>query len=126
MKSYTIATEKTLYDIDFDNELTEINELAALTKEQNSLIDLYTSKNCVVCITNWNDKKSYYTFTRTSKEELLQYLAIKDGIDVIRFEDGKIGIVAYYNGKEEYLQTIEVENIEKYENLTYDQLAQLF
>ena len=38
--------------------------------------------------------------------EAIQYLAIKDGIDLVMFENGNLGFVAYYNNYKDYLEIL--------------------
>ena len=33
-------------------------------------------------------------------DEAIEFLAIKDGVDIVRFNNGNIGFIAYYNGHE--------------------------
>lgn len=39
-------------------------------------------------------------------EDAIERLAIKDGCDLVRYDDGTLGLVAYYNGRKSYLQII--------------------
>lgn len=43
-------------------------------------------------------------------EDAIERLAIKDGCDLIRYENGNLGLVAYYNGRESYLEIITNED----------------
>lgn len=38
--------------------------------------------------------------------DMVDSLPIKDGIDMVRFDNGNLGLVAYYNGRESYLEII--------------------
>lgn len=39
-------------------------------------------------------------------EDAIERLAIKDGCDLIRYDNGNLGLVAYYNGRKSYLEII--------------------
>lgn len=39
--------------------------------------------------------------------EATDYLAIKDGYDVVKFDNGNLGVVAYYNGNQNGFEIIE-------------------
>ena len=47
------------------------------------------------------------SFEKTSFEDAVQMLAIKEGYDVVRFESGNYGVVAYYGGKENAFEIID-------------------
>lgn len=54
--------------------------------------------------------KSPYTsdsFEKVSFEDAVQMLAIKEGYDVVRFENGNYGVVAYYGGIENGFEVID-------------------
>lgn len=40
-----------------------------------------------------NGRIAYYTI-----DDAIQYLAIKDGFDIVQFSNGNLGFVAYYDG----------------------------
>ena len=47
--------------------------------------------------------------------ESIEALAIKDGIDLIKFENGNLGFVAYYNGHKDIIEFVaRLEDIENY------------
>lgn len=39
-------------------------------------------------------------------EDAIERLAIKDGCDLVRYENGNLGLVAYYSGRKSYLEII--------------------
>ena len=47
------------------------------------------------------------SYEKTSFEDAVQMLAIKEGYDVVRFENGNYGVVAYYGGKENAFEIID-------------------
>jgi hypothetical protein len=56
---------------------------------------------------------SYRYATTTEIDEYIQFLAIKDGYDLVRFSNGNLGFVAYYNGHENAFEIIPTEMTEE-------------
>jgi hypothetical protein len=56
---------------------------------------------------------AYEYVAATEIEDMIQYLAIKDGVDLVRFENGNLGYVAYYNGYENAFEIIPTEMTEE-------------
>lgn len=104
---FRILTSKSVYDIeDTDNYDTEIEKLS---EEQNALLSKLGYEYC--------DREYLVKFGRIddyeviSIDEAIQRLAIKDGVDLVEFENGNIGFVAYYHGfNENYFEVINTEH----------------
>lgn len=92
---YTVLTSRSILDIPYDN----VEQLQALLNEQDELVN----KLCPSEYYKATFFESYFCNEYVRKgtlSYLIQCLAIKDGIDLVWFENGKIGYVAYYNGHE--------------------------
>lgn len=100
MEKYTIIG-KSIYDQDFTESDNE--------SRYNDFIDLLSStgiaNDCIVAdlFGNWRNISGYCF---DDVDECIECLAIKDGIDYIRFDDGSLGIVAYYNNKKDIAKFI--------------------
>lgn len=63
----------------------------------------------------------YFIDTINNYSRYFDYLAVKDGIDLIQFDNGNIGFVAYYNGHKSFIEIItDKETIKKYETMEDD------
>lgn len=59
-------------------------------------VDVWGCTDWIVCDGSWV----------WSLYDMVELLAIKDGVDMVRFDNGNLGLVAYYNGRESYLEII--------------------
>ena len=102
MKSYVILTTRSILD-----DLTEA-ELERVISEQD--LFLYQDHFAVhVLESKYTDDR--YLVTEDLKDAI-EHLAVKDGIDVVRFSDDTLGIIGYYNGTRTALE---------YKRITKDQ-----
>lgn len=95
-KGYEILTKNTCYSIGESDE-----EKEALVNEQNEVLeslgyDLSAAYDAHFFESGFFDDLTTYD----DISSLIERLAIKDGVDLVRFENGNIGFVAYYSGKE--------------------------
>ena len=92
LPNYKVLTSKSILDINTENE----TETMALWEEQSSLLP----KANIFYVHVFEDKHymDEHFFTTNNIEDEIQILAIKDGVDLVQFENGNIGFVAYYNG----------------------------
>ncbi|MBO7677442.1 MAG: hypothetical protein J6S49_08010 [Erysipelotrichaceae bacterium] len=92
---FEILTVRTVYSIGDTDE-----ERLALIEEQNSKLKSLGYDLNDVYVAHFFNSVFFNEQTESDTiDELLQRLATKDGIDLVRFENGKIGFVAYYNGE---------------------------
>lgn len=99
LHKFKVLTEKSVLDIPYINEAQREADVGLLVEEQDNImtlngIDFYKSYNVHFFDSKYNDDCTM----KMSIDEAIQYLAIKDGYDLVRFENGNIGFVAYYNG----------------------------
>lgn len=92
--NYKILTSKSVLDINTESE----TEKTALWEEQSSLLP----KANTFFVHVFEDKHymDEHFFVTNDIEDEIQILAIKDGVDLVQFENGNIGFIAYYNGHE--------------------------
>ena len=101
LPSYKILTEISVLDIPYENDEQSIVEYTKLVIQQDEI--LKTNGFSFLKDYKIHFFDSRYT-TNTNREieiaDAIQYLAIKDGVDLVQFENGNYGYVAYYNGVE--------------------------
>jgi hypothetical protein len=127
MKNYTILTKKSVLDIqeeigELDSQLQE-SALTNLWGEQSSLI-----KGEYFAIHFLEDKHfldESYT-TSFNIDDTIQCLAIKDGVDLVQFENGNMGFVAYYNGHKNGFEFKGITEKECYNLEDEEEIKQLF
>ena len=92
-QNYEIITQRKLYDYCDISESEEEKFREELWKEQlEFLAKEITTKNVII--------------------HFIEYLAIKDGYDLVRFSNGNLGFVAYYNGHKNGFEIIATEMTE--------------
>ena len=102
LPKYEILTVKTCYNIGDTEE-----ERMSLVNEQNeTLVSLGYNLNKTYRVHFFESYYSNETTDCGSIDDLIQQLAIKDGVNLVKFETGKIGFVAYYNGVENGFEII--------------------
>ena len=97
--SYKILTEKTVYNC--PNDQWETWSLELWEEQEAKCKELGINTSCLA-----NDNLLHFfdsPFFNERKEwrnvdDGIQCLAIKDGVDLVQFENGNYGFVAYYNG----------------------------
>lgn len=98
---------KSLYDylgIKTDTELEVRNE-----EITDALLSHLEGRETAITVDVWGAKDSRICDGRyawADLEDAIDSLAIKDGVDIIRFENGNLGLVAYYNGRKSFLEII--------------------
>lgn len=93
MNNYTILTKRGVLDIEDCENFNELIE--AHNEEQDHILSELGYKNL------WSETYIIHdleddTFTLDSISEALDCMAVKEGVDLVRFDNGKIGFVAYY------------------------------
>lgn len=89
-----------------DEEVTEIKQ--ELFEEQVTILNMNGFDYCgQLCKVHFFDSKYTHDCTRIMDiDEAVQCLAIKDGVDLVQFENSNYGFVAYYNGVENGFEII--------------------
>jgi hypothetical protein len=115
-QKYKIVTQRKLYDYCDIPENEEDKFREELWKEQlNIIAKEIITKNVIIHFiedTHFCDDKYVYATTE-SIDEYTQYLAVKDGLDLVRFSNGNLGYVAYYNGHQNGFEIIPTEMTEE-------------
>ena len=97
--NFKIITKRSILDIPYENE--EQNE--------KDMIELYNEQNSILVSNGYDLNKSYSihffdsiymhdNIMETDIREAIEFLAIKDGVDLVQYESGNYGFVAYYSG----------------------------
>lgn len=113
MLLYEILTEKSVLDIPYENDAQHTEECEELVEEQDTILKangFVFDKRYKIHLfdSHFFDE----TFINEEINEAVQYLAIKDGVDLVQFENGNYGFIAYYNGTENGFEILESEEDE--------------
>ena len=115
-QNYEIVTKRKLYDYCDISESEEEKFREELCEEQLEILrNEITTENVIIHFiedTHFCDDCYRYAAT-TEIDEYIQYLAIKDGCDLVRFSNGNLGFVAYYNGHKNGFEIIPTEMTEE-------------
>lgn len=98
---------KSLYDV--PEEEREARDESIM----DTLLAHMKGRETVVAVDVWGYKDLYICdggYVWDVLGDTVDSLAIKDGCDLIRYENGNLGLVAYYNGRESYLEIITDED----------------
>lgn len=111
-QEYEIVTKRKLYDYCDIPEEEEERFRTELWEEQMEVIEREIStKNVIIHFledTHFCDDCYEYA-AKKEIDEYIQYLAIKDGVDLVRFSNGNLGCIAYYNGHKNGFEIIQTE-----------------
>ena len=101
LQKYKILTEISVLDIPYKNDEQFTSECEKLVTEQDEILREKGFELFECCKIHFLES-SYTTNTKREMEiaDAIQCLAIKDGVDLVQFENGNYGYVAYYNGVE--------------------------
>ena len=123
-QNYEIVTSRKLYDYCDIPESEEEKFREELTKEQTEFLEKeITTKNVILHFIEDSAflNESYEYVAKEEIEEEIQCLAIKDGVNLVRFSNGNLGFVAYYNGFENAFEIIPTEmTYEEFEEVGQD------
>lgn len=101
LPNYKILTGISVMDIPYESDYQFSKECAKLVTEQDEILklnDIYWETNYKIHF--FDSPYSDDDIDNMSYDEAIQCLAIKDGYDLVQFENGNYGYVAYYNGVE--------------------------
>lgn len=110
-RDYKIVTKRKLYDYcDINDEDEEQKFRDSLYKEQMDFINEHIKTNLIVIrfIEDTCFLDEHLELARKEDiEDYLEYLAIKDGFDLVQFPNGNYGFIAYYNRNENGFEILE-------------------
>lgn len=114
--NYKILTSRSVLEIPYENEEQHEREAIALVEEQNRIVEEicpseYYKVHFIEDPYYCDDSVIYVTHL----DDAIQYLAIKDGVNLVRFDNGKLGYVAYYNSRENCFEFEPCSKAEYYE-----------
>ena len=101
LNNFTILTDRSVLDIPYENDEQYTRECTRLVEEQDTILKtngfgLDKRYRIHLLDSRYRDE----TYIDEEINEAVQYLSIKDGVDLVRFDNGNYGFVAYYNGTE--------------------------
>ena len=105
MENYKVMTMHSVLDMCMD---TDEMRMALIEDQNNRLSEAGfddTTRQCYIV----RFFESAFRNERTDSltiEDAIQYLAIKEGYDLVMFEDGHIGFVAYYGNEKDGFEII--------------------
>lgn len=107
MRKFKILTELSVEKVlEMEEELQE-QGFADLIKQQDDIIGSYDGYYAVHFMEDEHFTKEEYD-VYNYLYDAIQILAIKDGYDLVEFENGNMGYVAYYNGHENMFEFKEI------------------
>lgn len=113
MENYRVLTKESVLDLDTLN--TEAT--MALINEQNALLADAgmedTTRQCYI-IRFFESAFRNERIDSLTIEDAVQCLAIKEGYDLVTFEDGHIGFVAYYNDHKDGFEILTIDTGDMY------------
>lgn len=114
-QNYEIVTQRKLYDYLDIPEDEEEKFREELCEEQLEFIEKeITTENVIIHFIEDPHYiyESYHYDSKANIDEYVQWLAVKDGLDLVRFSNGNLGYVAYYNGHQNAFEIIQTEMTE--------------
>lgn len=114
-QNHEIVTKRKLYDYCNLPEDAEDEFREELYNEQLEYVatEIKTDNVIIHIIEDDAFLNEHYLYVSTPEiDSCIQYLAIKDGFDLVRFSNGNLGFVAYYNGYENGFEIIPTEMTE--------------
>ena len=115
-QNYEEVTKLKLYDYCDMTESEEEKFRQELYEEQNEFLrnEITTEYVIIHLLEDNHFLNEHYLYTDTREiEYYLEYFAIKDGCKLVRFQNGNIGFVAYYNRHENGFEIIPTEMTEE-------------
>ena len=99
--SYKVITSKSVLDIPYESAEQNERDCELLIIEQDKILKELGFK-LLKCYKLHFFESRYTSNTEREMEieDAIQCLAIKDGVDLVQFDNGNYGYVAYYNGVE--------------------------
>lgn len=113
MPPYTVITKKKVWDRVHGVDISDDAEMEMIYEEQQEKL-----KELGIKYHDWSHDYKVHFFDSVFRDECTIYetlsnaielLAVKDGVDLVRFENGNYGFVAYYNDYENGFEILEVK-----------------
>ena len=96
--NYTVLTDKSVLDIPYEDESQYSEACIGFFENQVKKIEEngFDYHNKVYEVHFFNSVFRDESIEDCEIDDAIQCLAIKDGVDLVRFDNGKIGFIAYY------------------------------
>lgn len=112
---FEVMTKHQVYNVpDGVSEDEETQHIAIQVVEQNEILNSYGYPNSnddtdLYVIHFFNSAYSYDSVSIITLYDAIQGLAIKDGVDLVKYDNDRIGFVAYYNGHKDGFEILAKE-----------------
>lgn len=111
-RDYLIVTDLKCHDYYGMDEIQENEFRESLYNEQNDVVrrEIKTGNVIIHFLDDSAFQNESYIYTDIGGiNEYIECLAVKDGVDVVRYPNGNIGYIAYYNGNVNGFEIIETD-----------------
>lgn len=111
LPNFKILTKKSILDIPYNSSKQYEKDCAAFVEEQNRILEKRGyDLNKVYYLHFYDSNYTNDIIVSLELADAIQLLAIKDGYDLVEFESGKFGYVAYYNLHKNGFEILESES----------------
>lgn len=98
LPKFKILTSKSILDIPYKSDEQHERDCLELVEEQNAIIEKNLYNNKSIYLLHFFDSAFFDDhYAGFTIDEGIEALAIKDGYDIVEYENRNIGFVAYYN-----------------------------
>ena len=100
LPKFKVLTGKSVLEIPYENEEEYEKDILTMVEEHNNILAQHMYKQYAENYLIHFFDSVFFDETYMGLEicDAIECLAIKDGYDLVQYENGNIGIVAYYNG----------------------------
>ena len=112
LPKYKILTSKSVLNIPYDSDSQYEKECDELVTEQYEIVGNKLNFLNIYRIHFFDSPYTSETVRELYIFGAIEHLAIKDGYDLVQYENGNYGYVAYYNGIENGFEILEEESYE--------------
>lgn len=108
---YTVLTDKSVLDIPYEDENQYSDACICLFENQVKKFEEngFDYSNKVYKVHFFNSVFRDESIEDCEIDDAVQCLAIKDGADLVRFDNGNVGFVSYYSGHEDAFEILKEE-----------------
>ena len=98
LPKFKVLTKKSILDIPYESDEQNQRDCTELVEEQNTILkEKGYDLNKIYYLHFYDSHYTNDTIVSLELYDAIQLLAIKEGYDLVEFDNGKFGYVAYYN-----------------------------